>query len=283
VDRAPLPPHERPWRHPSELGPPAHEPTSTSGRVLIVTTATLSLLLIGLLALSMTPGRGADPVAVEATTDGPATQLAALERPALPMVTPLGDDGWAVTSSGAVGERRGTMAARLPSGEVVDVEIVRLAQSGVTLVSLPARTEGYQLAASSPAPTDTVVVHAADPVVVPMVDVARLDVAEGTPVLDGDGALVGICIHDAGRIAVMTVSTMPGTPATSTTAPRPSTSLVATTTQPATAPVTASTVPATTATTSTAAPSTTGSATTAPSTTTVTTVSAGAVATTAPG
>ena len=69
------------------------------------------------------------------------------------MVTPLGDEGWAVTTSGAVGIRSGTMAARLPSGDVVDVEIVRRdAESGVTLVSLPALTHGYQLAASSPGP-----------------------------------------------------------------------------------------------------------------------------------
>src|ERR1700752_2211352 len=57
VEPGPLPPHERPWRHPSELGPPPHEPTSTTGRVLIVTSATVSLILIGLLAIAVTPDR----------------------------------------------------------------------------------------------------------------------------------------------------------------------------------------------------------------------------------
>jgi hypothetical protein len=289
VDRAPLPPHERPWRHPSELGPPEHEPTSTSGRVLIVTTATLSLLLIGLLALSMTPGRGADPVAVEATTDRSATPLAALEQPPLPMVTPLGDEGWAVTTSDAVGRRVVTMAARLPTGDVVEVEIVqRDAESGVTLVSLPTLTRGYELATSSPAPSDTVVVHGADPLVVALVDVAGLDVAEGTPVLDDDGALVGICTHGVDGISVMTVSTMPGSPTvTSTSVPGPSTSVVATVTSAVavttTPPGPSATVPT---------PTTVGPSTTPPPVTTAvpptvapatTTVSGGVVSTTAAG
>lgn len=53
----PLPPHERPWRHPSELAAPAPEPASRSGRLLIVATATVSLVLVGVLAVTMTPDR----------------------------------------------------------------------------------------------------------------------------------------------------------------------------------------------------------------------------------
>ena len=195
--------------------------------MLIVSTATLSLLLIGLLALTMTPGRGADPVAVESTAAVTTTRLAALEQPSLPMVTPLGDDGWAVTTSGAVGRRAATLSARLPSGDVVEVEVVRRdAESGVTLVSLPTLTHGYELATSSLEPSDTVLVHGADPQVMSLVDVADLDVAEGTPVLDGAGALVGICARVASGMSIMTVSTMPGVPATSTTVPRPTTTAV---------------------------------------------------------
>ena len=117
MDRAPLPPHERPWRHPSELGPPTPEPTSTSGRVIIATTATLSLLLIGLLVISMTPGKDHPPQAV-ASSVGRAS-IAGLEQPQLPLVTPIGDDGLAITTTGAVRARSGVMSARLPSGDVV--------------------------------------------------------------------------------------------------------------------------------------------------------------------
>lgn len=284
MDRAPLPPHERPWRHPSELGPPAPEPTSTSGRVLIVTSATLSLLLIGLLALSMTPGRGATPIAVEATTAGTASRLAALEQPSLPMVTPLGDDGWAVTTSGAVGSRAGTMAARLPSGRVVDVEIVRRdAESGVTLVSLPELTAGYQLATSNPEPSDTVVVHGADPIVVTMVGVAELDVAEGTPVLDGDGELVGICTTSANGVAIMTVSTMPGPAVTSTTTVRTSSTTVTTVAPTTSVATTTAQGPSTTASPRTATTTVPGKPSPVTTVAVSTTVTRVGVATTAPG
>jgi hypothetical protein len=258
--------------------------------VLIVTTATLSLLLIGLLALSMTPGRGEPPIAVEATSDEGATQLAALEQPPLPMVTPLGDDGWAVTTTGAVGSRAGVMSARLPSGDVVDVEIVRRdAESGVTLVSLPELTDGYQLATSDPEPSDTVVVHGADPIVVTMVGVSDLDVAEGTPVLDRAGQLVGICTTtEADGVSVMTVSTMPGTSVTSTTVVvvAKATTTTVTIVGPTTSVVTSvSQVPSTTA--PTTAGATTVPASTVPATATTAVpsvpVSGVGVSTTAPG
>ncbi len=254
-----------------------------------MTTATLSLLLIGLLALSMTPDRGgAPPVAVQATNEEPTVGPAALEQ-RLPMVTPLGDEGWAVMTSDAVGARAGLMSARLPSGDVVDVEIVRRdAESGVTLVSLPELTHGYQLAEQSPGPTDTVLVHSPEPQVVTMLAVARLDVAEGTPVLDDDGALVGICTMGTQGVAVMTVSTMPGTTsATSTTVARVTTT-VATTVSTATSVVTPTTVATTTPAPTTVATTTvpvTASSAPAPVTTMPASggVSGGGASTTAPG
>jgi hypothetical protein len=281
---APLPPHERPWRHPSELGPPAHEPTSASGRVLIATTATLSLLLIGLLALSMTPGRDVPPIAVGSTTEQPTARAVALERPAVPMVTPLGDEGWGVTTAEASRTSSGRMAARLPSGAVVDVHVVRHdEESGVTLVSLPTRTDGYELATDRPAPSDTVVVQGLEPMVVSMFDIPDLDVAEGAPILDSEGDLVGLCTWDGDAVAVMTVPTMPGEPAT-TSAPATTSVAATVTTVPASAPVATTAPPA--ATTSSISTSTTGVTSPAATTTvapTTSSVSAGGGATTAPG
>jgi hypothetical protein len=254
VDRAPLPPHERPWRHPSELGPPAHEPTSTSGRVIIATAATLSLLLIGLLAISMTPGKDQSPQAVGSTTGR--ASIAGLEQtPRLPLVTPIGNEGWAITTTGAVKARSGVMSARLPNGDVVDVEIVeRDEDAGLTLVSLPTETHGYRLATSTPAPDDTVAVHGAEQTkVVEMDTLSTMVVEEGSPVVDDDGDLVGLCTTDDDHaVQVLTVSTMPGTSTTTTTAPRPTTTGTATSAPPTTVPATAapstsapSTVPST--------------------------------------
>ncbi len=247
MDRAPLPPHERSWRHPSELGPPAHEPTSTSGRVIIATAATLSLLLVGLLAISMTPDEGDGPQTIASITSGSRT---AADQHGVPLVTPIGDDGLAITTTAAVKARTGVLSARLPSGDVVDVEIVdRDERAGLTVVSLPTQTRGYHLAASRPAPTDTVVVGALTTQVVEMVKVSTLDVEEAAPVVDDDGDLVGLCTTTDGTVEVRSVSTLPGTPTTTTTTTTttststtvttvaPTTTLPPTTAAPTTAPV----------------------------------------------
>ena len=247
MDRAPLPPHERSWRHPSELGPPEHEPTTTTGHVLIATTALVGIGLIGMLVLTFTPDHSDDLSTAGATTTRAAT-VAALEQPELPVVTPIGDEGWGVTTTGAVEGRSGMLSARLPSGVEVDVEIVTSDRaSGLTVVSLPSREAGYQLADSAPAPSDTVLVDGHPPQVVAMTELAGLDVDEGTPVLDDDGDLVGLCTRgDDHRTALRTVATMPSTPTTAAAAPPPatvasSTSTAAATTAPATTEATTTT------------------------------------------
>jgi hypothetical protein len=76
VTPGPLPPHERAWRHPSELGAPPHEPTSRLGHLLIGSTAAISLLLVALLAINMTPKRYGDAdEARVVSSDGAATSF----------------------------------------------------------------------------------------------------------------------------------------------------------------------------------------------------------------
>jgi hypothetical protein len=256
--------------------------------VIIATAATLSLLMVGLLVVSMTPDRSGTPQTVSATTSGSIGSVAALEQPRLPLVTPIGDDGWAITTTGAVKARAGRMAARLPSGEIVDVDIVsRDEAAGFTVVSLPTQTSGYRLATSQPGPTDTVAVRGRRTQVVEMVKVSTLHVEEAAPVVDGHGDLVGLCSTDAGSVEVRTVSTMPAAASTTTTAP--STTLAPTVPPAPTTPTTTAaggaaptTVPVTAAPTTTAtAPSTTAPATVTTVPAPTTTVAAGA--TSAPG
>ncbi len=74
----PLPPHERAWRHPSELPAPRHEPPTRGGRLLIVATAAVGLALVGVLAVRMTPGRSATRDAlVSVTTSSVISELTA--------------------------------------------------------------------------------------------------------------------------------------------------------------------------------------------------------------
>ena len=95
--------------------------------------------------------------------------------------------------------------------------------TGLVVVTLPvsADADGYQLAAQRPRPSDTVVVGAAQPKVVSLLELAYLDVEEATPVLDADGELVGLCTGSYDGTTLMTVDTMPGDDAAATPAPRP--------------------------------------------------------------
>jgi hypothetical protein len=213
--------------------------------VLIATSAAVSLLLIGLLAIAITPDRSPEPIAASSTVSDAAaspavllttTASAAATPTALPVVTPIGDEGWAVTTRDAVGGETGWMQARLPSGAEVQIEVIGSdSATGLVVVTLPksADTDGYQLAAQPPRPSDTVVVHAAQPQVVSLLDLAYLDVEEGTPVLDAAGELVGLCTGSYDGTTLMTVDTMPGDDTT----PAPgadTTTAVETTTPPTT-------------------------------------------------
>jgi hypothetical protein len=188
--------------------------------VLIATSAAVSLILIGLLAIAITPDRSPEPIAASSTVSdeaaGPAvilasTSSAAITATALPVVTPIGDEGLAVTTWDAVGGETGWMRARLPSGDEVQIEVIGSDRAtGLVVVTLPvsAEADGYQLAAQPPRPSDTVVVRAAQPKVVSLLDLADLDVEEGTPVLDAAGELVGLCTGSYEGTTLMTVDTI---------------------------------------------------------------------------
>lgn len=74
MEPAPLPPHERHWRHPSELAPTAADVDDVSNsRALVIATGTTALLLAAVLIVALSPSRSAAPIAVSATTLPPAT------------------------------------------------------------------------------------------------------------------------------------------------------------------------------------------------------------------
>jgi hypothetical protein len=208
VGSAPLPPHERPWRHPSELAPPDHEPSTGAGRLLIVTTATFGLILVALLAVAVTPS---STTSTASTEDAPPTVVAVRAVPATlvrfgaesapPMAAPVGSQGLALTTSAAVRDADGTLAVQLASGRVVEAAVMSIDDDGdLAVVSLPdvVPTETFVVPrdAEAPVPSDTVKVHAETPVVVAVEALGALEVGEGTPVTDDDGHLVGLCSRD---------------------------------------------------------------------------------------
>lgn len=84
VEPGPLPPHERSWRHPSELGPTRLD-VDDSGRrsrtsLLALAGGTMAVLAIASMVVAMTPRTSSGPVALSATTT-PITARAIVEPP----------------------------------------------------------------------------------------------------------------------------------------------------------------------------------------------------------
>lgn len=67
---APQPPHERAWRHPSELAPsPVDVEESTGGaRALVLATGVAAAMLAAVMVVALSPPRSNAPTAVSATT-----------------------------------------------------------------------------------------------------------------------------------------------------------------------------------------------------------------------
>lgn len=260
---APLPPHERAWRHPSELGQAAwvrSEPPLSIGRGLLATTGVIGGLLglavlwamlpvntgSGVTALSTvaggfgTTGNGQDAFIRETTVpttapqDRTSTSLVApvsTDAPVPPVPTmqveqqvltgapaiavSIGDGSLVVTTAVAVADNT-TVLLSLASGEVAEARVVMVdAESGVAVLSLQLATVTESFDMAPPAHDgDTVTVLGDSPqdlqISVDTDGAIALEtwdtpgVVEGTPVVDSDGRLVGLCSHgDDGQHLVL--------------------------------------------------------------------------------
>jgi hypothetical protein len=268
VDSGPLPPHERTWRHPSELAAEQRallraEGAAPSARAFALVTGTLGLLAVGALLLTVTPPRQDSPIALSASTTlaalgtpelrasttatpvGPTGALANPDRSSTglhALVTPIGDGRYGlVTSAALAGHAGATLSVRFTSGRIGVVEVVERAADELVLVALPAGETGHPIADDPPADDEIVTVLASPPITVPYAEVKTLQVQEGTPVFDEEGALVGLCSRGVNGVLVIEPpddlaaghpsSTTPTTVATSTTVTSlPTTTLAPTTT-----------------------------------------------------
>ncbi len=90
VEPGPLPPHERSWRHPSELGPTRLDVDDSTRRsdlnLLALGGGTLAVLAVAALVVAMTPRTSGGPVALSATTT-PITARAVVGPPATTAAT----------------------------------------------------------------------------------------------------------------------------------------------------------------------------------------------------
>ncbi len=83
-----MPPHERTWRHPSELGPTRRDIDDSSVRphvnLMALAGGTMAVLAVAAMVVAMTPRPSSGPVALSATTT-PITARAVLEPPTVPV------------------------------------------------------------------------------------------------------------------------------------------------------------------------------------------------------
>lgn len=228
-----MPPHERTWRHPSELAAEEHalaraETARPTTRVFAFTTGTLGLLAVGLLVVAVTPARNDAPIAVSATTTpvavaGSAIALAstapaptdrapvALRNRPEALATPIEEGRFAVVSAVDVigdGEPLGvgdSVEVEVPSGRTHDAVVVGRAGDAV-LVQLERTEPGVEVADDRPAGDEMVTVMAEPPVTILLDDLAALDVEEGTAVLDDDGELVGLCSEHRDETRLLAVT-----------------------------------------------------------------------------
>jgi hypothetical protein len=260
VGQAPLPPHERAWRHPSELAAAEREAFRTeavpaSTRVFAVVTGTLGLLAIGVLILSASPRRQESPVAISATTTpvsvaeagsagSNAGGIAAIGRfasdddddaeatpEAVPpaLATPIGDGRSALMTRLSTGGVEGdAFDVRLTSGPVVTAAVVDTTADGLVVVTIVDPDQsGHAVAGDLPHDDEMVTILTDPPITILFGDIATVGVDEGTPVVDADGDLIGLCTR-AGDGATDVVDVTGQIPVASGTAP-PSTAPAATT------------------------------------------------------
>ena len=227
VDHGPLPPHERTWRHPSELAAQEHafartETAAATTRVFAFTTGTLGLLVVGLLVVAVTPNASEPPVAVSATTTVAGDRFPTVTRVAaaaatepsvgepIPlrgrpeaMATPIGEGQFAVVTAADLAATAGpavvgaAVEVVVPSGRMHAARVIGVAGDTV-LVELERTEPGIDLAVGHPDGHEIVTVLTEPPVTIVLDDLSTLAFDEGTAVLDGDGDLVGLCSRGVG-------------------------------------------------------------------------------------
>lgn len=175
MEPGPLPPHERTWRHPSELGPGAPDESATHARgpglMLVVTTGTLVVALIAVLVVATTP-----------RSTGQSSSLTATTMPAFVVTTPV-----AIIRPEAEPKRAPTPTLLLASLVAIPNEIASAPQimGRKPRVAEDAPTARQQVVVQ----TDDVTYHCT------WRQVAMLSMPDGTMVVDLDGELVAY-VHD---------------------------------------------------------------------------------------
>jgi hypothetical protein len=202
-------------------------PQPSGGEATRSTSPTVASALLS--APRATPAAAVEPGTSLAAVTTVASTVAAPAPAVPPVVTPIGDGFSGVATAAAV--RRSLDAAQRPDGAIdavlhsgalvvahlgdpaddVDVDEFVDELDDVVVVELTEWAQGaMQVAARRPDADDVVVVLTDPPVEVELARVHEVGAADGTPVVDTDGQLVGLCADDGdGRRVVLVAPTPP--------------------------------------------------------------------------
>jgi hypothetical protein len=188
VGPAPLPPHERPWRHPSELAPTAADvdvDTPVGARVLILATGAAAALIAVVMVVALGPGHVNSPTALRSTTlppaivqlDNASSQIGASSEPAQGLVqiartTMTGNNALAL-----VGAPNAISGA--PVGDARDFDVASALPRPDERVIVLTLTHAYRIAWS---------------------DIDRIAAPDGSIVVTRDGALVATFVSGELRL-----------------------------------------------------------------------------------
>jgi len=175
VEPGPLPPHERSWRHPSELGPTRLDVDDAGRRsqlnLLALGGGTLAVLAVAAMVVAMTPRTASGPVALSATTT-PIAVRAVVEPPsAAGSVSPT-SVRTTISAQTALSTSFVAFPHAVTPGPQLDVD-------------------GTEVADAAPADDDIVFLRTEAVTYQLTWDLAQhMTVPDGTVVFDADGALV---------------------------------------------------------------------------------------------
>lgn len=160
VDSAPLPPHERTWRHPSELGPTRSDvDTGSRSHVGVLAAGALAVFAVAALVVVVTPRPAAGPLSISATTSpvvrvlspDPAPFQATLPaRPTVRLVSSFTAYPHSIASASVADVDGTSVADEEPSASAAvlvrtDKVTYRLKWSQVPMLSAPDGTVVYDL------------------------------------------------------------------------------------------------------------------------------------------
>ena len=230
IPPAPIPAHERMWRHPSEVGAATatladvEPPLKAAGRGVVAASLLMGVAVVSALLIIARPTDGdadARDVIRLTSDDIDVASVGVADGDERPMAVLVNDGPLLITTSIAVGDRE-RITVRLTDGGIHEADVVHVDhRASVALLVLTTATDqtlnsipdaravqlGQEVIVLTETPYRLRVVSYDENEMLELglADLDPDDVVEGAPVIDRAGRLVGLCTHTAAGIAVIPI------------------------------------------------------------------------------